>query len=59
VAQSVDGDVLTFTWDLASPLAQVVATSDGVVNLYSLVQIGEKRDGEWAYSLGEMAKGCR
>jgi hypothetical protein len=26
-------------------------TSDGVLNLYGLARIGEKRDGEWAYSL--------
>jgi RHS repeat-associated protein len=53
VAQSVDGVETTFAWDLATPLAQVLATSDDVLNLYGLARIGEVRDGEWAYSLGD------
>jgi hypothetical protein len=36
VAQSVDGAETTFTWDLASPLAQVLATSDGKTYLHGL-----------------------
>ena len=27
--------------------------SDGVLDLYGLARVGEKRDGEWAYSLGD------
>ena len=51
VAQSVDGDVTTFAWDLATPLAQVLATSDDVLNLYGLTRIGEVQGGEWNYLL--------
>jgi len=53
VAQSVDGDVTTFAWDLAAPLAQVLSISDGSLNVYGLTRIGEERDGEWACSLGD------
>ena len=53
VAQSVDGDVTTFAWDMALPLAQVLATSDDVLNLYGLARIGEVHGGEWFYSLGD------
>jgi RHS repeat-associated protein len=34
-------------------LAQVLATSDGAVDVYGLQRIGEKRDGAWAYALGD------
>jgi RHS repeat-associated protein len=53
VAQSVDGDVTTFAWDLAAPLAQVLATSDSVLNVYGLTRIGEERNGKWSYLLGD------
>jgi hypothetical protein len=51
MSQSVNGEVLIFTWDLASPLARVLATSDGVLDLYSLARIGEEQDGEWVFYL--------
>jgi RHS repeat-associated protein len=55
------------TWDLAARLPQALATlrqaqggpSDGVLNLYGLARIGEKRDGEWAYSLGDALNSVR
>ncbi len=53
VAEAVNGDVTTFAWDTALPLARVLATSDGALNVYGLTRIGEERDGEWAYSLGD------
>jgi RHS repeat-associated protein len=31
----------------------VLATSDGVLDLYGLARIGEVRSGEWAYPLGD------
>ena len=52
VAQSMDGEVTTFTWDLAAPLAQVLATSDGAVYLHGLDLIAEQRD-RWQYPLGD------
>jgi hypothetical protein len=51
VAQSVDGEETTFAWDTALPLAQVMATSDGALDLYGLGRIGELQGGEWAYPL--------
>ena len=51
VAQSVDGDETTFAWDQALPLAQVMARSDGTLDLYGLARTGEVQGGEWAYPL--------
>jgi RHS repeat-associated protein len=51
VAQSVDGDVTTFAWDMAVGLAQVLATSDGTLDVYGMGRIAEVRGGEWAYVL--------
>jgi len=51
VAQSMDGEVTTFTWDLAAPLAQVLATSDGAVYLHGLDLIAEYGGEGWAYHL--------
>jgi RHS repeat-associated protein len=53
VAQSVDGVEATFAWDTALPLAQVMATSDGALDLYGLGRIGELQGGEWAYPLAD------
>ena len=53
VAQAVNGSVMTTTWDLALPLAQVLATSDGARDLYGLARIAEVRGGAWAYPLGD------
>jgi RHS repeat-associated protein len=50
-AQSVDGDETTFAWDMTLGLAQVLATSDGALDLYGLGRIAEVRGGEWAYVL--------
>jgi RHS repeat-associated protein len=51
MAQSVDGDETAFAWDVALGLAQVLATSDGTLDLYGLGRIAEVRGGEWAYVL--------
>jgi len=59
VSDTVTCTVTAFTWDLASPLAQVLSTSDGALNLYGLARIGELRDGEWAYPLGDMLGSAR
>jgi RHS repeat-associated protein len=53
VAQSVGGEVTTFVWDLASPLAQVLATSDGAAYVHGLDLVAERRSGAWAYPLGD------
>jgi RHS repeat-associated protein len=53
VAQSVNSSVMTTTWDLALGLAQVLATSDGALDLYGLGRIAEVRGGAWAYPLGD------
>jgi hypothetical protein len=57
MAQSVEGEEIGFVWDLAAGLPQVLATSDGVLDLYGLSRIGEVRAGEWAYPLGD-GLGC-
>ena len=38
---------------MTSGLAQVLGTSDGVLDVYGLGRIGEQREGEWAYGLGD------
>jgi len=53
VAQSMGGVETAFTWDLAAGLAQVLATSDGVVYLHGLHLIAEQRSGVWWYPLGD------
>jgi len=55
VAQSVDGDTTAFAWDLALPLAQVLMTSDDVLNVYGLARI----NGAWSYSLGDELSSIR
>ncbi|HDQ70606.1 MAG TPA: RHS repeat-associated core domain-containing protein, partial [Chloroflexi bacterium] len=59
VAQSVDGDPTSFSWDWALPLAQVMTTSDGVLSLYGLGRIGEVQGGEWAYQLSDALSSVR
>jgi RHS repeat-associated protein len=59
VAQSVDGDETTFAWDWALPLPQVLATSDGALDVYGLARIGELRDSAWSYSLGDELSSVR
>ena len=53
VGQSVNGDEMTFTWDLVAGLAQVLATGDGARDVYGLGRIAEVRGGAWAYPLGD------
>jgi len=53
VAQSVDGDVTTFAWDTALPLAQAMATSDGAIYLYGLDLIAQQQSNAWQYPLGD------
>ena len=53
VAQNAGGEVTTFAWDLASPLAQVLATSDGAAYVHGLDLVAERRSGAWAYPLGD------
>ena len=53
VGQSVNGDEMTFTWDLAVGLAQVLATGDGARDVYGLGRIAEVRGSAWAYPLGD------
>jgi RHS repeat-associated protein len=53
VAENAGGEVTTFIWDLASPLAQVLATSDGAAYVHGLDLVAERRSGAWAYPLGD------
>jgi RHS repeat-associated protein len=53
VAQSVNGNVTTFVWDVALLLAQVLATSDETMNIYGLERIGEVQGNMWIYPLGD------
>jgi RHS repeat-associated protein len=53
VAENADGEATTFVWDLASPLAQVLATSDGARYVHGLDLVAEGRSGAWAYPLGD------
>ena len=53
MAENAGGEVTTFTWDLASPLAQVLATSDGAAYVHGLDLVAERRSGAWAYPLGD------
>jgi RHS repeat-associated protein len=48
-----DGIGTTFTWDLASPLAQILVTSDGAAYVHGLDLVAERRSGAWAYPLGD------
>lgn len=59
VVQSVDGDEITFAWDWALPLPQVLATSDGALDVYGLARIGELRDSAWSYSLEDELRSVR
>jgi len=52
-AQRVSDTVTTFVWDAGSGLPQVLATSDGALDLYGLGRIGEARGGRWRYALGD------
>jgi hypothetical protein len=47
------GDDASFTWDPASPLAQVLATSDGARYVHGLDLVAERRSGARAYPLGD------
>ncbi len=53
VAQMTNGVGTTFVWDVADGLPQVLATSDGALDVYGLRRIAEVRGGQWAYSLGD------
>jgi RHS repeat-associated protein len=53
LAQSVGGEVTTFVWDLASLLAQVLATSDGARYVHGVDLVAERRSGARAYPLGD------
>jgi RHS repeat-associated protein len=53
VAENAGGEAATFVWDLASPLAQVLATSDGAAYVHGLDLVAERRSGAWAYPLGD------
>jgi RHS repeat-associated protein len=53
VAENAGGEAATFVWDLASPLAQVLATSDGARYVHGLDLVAERRSGVWAYPLGD------
>jgi RHS repeat-associated protein len=59
VAQSVDGGATTFAWDWALSLPQMLATSDGALDVYGLARIGELRDSAWSYSLGDELNSVR
>jgi len=59
VGQAVDGDATTFAWDWAFPLAQVLSTSDGTLNVYGLGRIGELRTGLWIYPLPDVLGSVR
>ena len=45
-AQRVHTVTTTFAWDLASSLPQVLATSDGALDVYGLGRIAEERGGQ-------------
>jgi hypothetical protein len=51
LAQSANGVLITFTWDLGARLPSVLATSDGALELYGLALIGERRGAGWRYLL--------
>jgi RHS repeat-associated protein len=51
VTQSVNGEVMTYTWDVVSPLPQVLATADGATYVHGLDLVAEERSGTWAYPL--------
>jgi RHS repeat-associated protein len=49
VAQSIDGLETAFTWDQALDLPQVLATSDGTLNLYGLERLAVLQGDTWYY----------
>jgi RHS repeat-associated protein len=53
VGQETEGAEMTFAWDPAAGLAQVLATGDGARDVYGLGRIAEVRGGAWAYPLGD------
>jgi RHS repeat-associated protein len=53
MARQVNTDVLTYTWDVALGLPQVMAMSDGAQYVHGLDLVAEYRDGEWSYPLGD------
>ena len=59
VAQQVSGTLTTFAWDLALPLAQVLATGDGARDLYGLGRIAEVQGSTWAYVLPDALGSAR
>ncbi len=52
-AQRVNGTLTTFVWDQTAGLPQVLATSDGALDVYGLGRIAEVRGNEWRYPLGD------
>ena len=46
-AQSVDGEVTTFVWDVAPLLVQVLTTSDGGRYVHGLDLVAEQHDSAW------------
>ncbi|MBN2006736.1 MAG: RHS repeat-associated core domain-containing protein [Anaerolineae bacterium] len=51
VAEDVNGDVTTFTWDQALELPQMLAASNGDRYLYGHDRLGVERNNVWSYPL--------
>jgi len=51
VGQTINGQGMTFTWDVAAALPQVLATSDGAAYVYGLGLLAQQQGGVWQYPL--------
>ncbi|MFB0533650.1 MAG: RHS repeat-associated core domain-containing protein, partial [Anaerolineae bacterium] len=51
VGQTIDGQGMTFTWDVAAALPQVLATSNGAAYVHGLSLLAQQQAGAWQYPL--------